>query len=373
MSSLAPGDSPILFAPGWLGFTRDDVVELRDLRGGGSVRVEGRSAAWLLRHGTLDPTTQRLARYEPALGALDRSLAVAPLRALDRAGLLRGSGWGRLFLELTGQCNERCVHCYADSSPEVREALDAPTIERAIADAAAMGFESVQLTGGDPLLSPHCVGAAQTALRLGLPQVEIYTNGLALRGSLYAALRDLGVAFAFSIYSHSASRHDEVTQVPGSLERTAAAIRRAAADGLEVRVGIIDLGAAPTDLEATRAFVRGLGVEPNRVGVAALSPVGRGSDLRGDPSRSSGDAGFSGASSRGFVGRAAVAYDGTVYPCIFARHRPLGHLSTSSLRDVLEAPVPAPMRRTALPVVGPNESLECWECRLRCTAIGGGA
>ncbi|MBW2191681.1 MAG: radical SAM protein [Deltaproteobacteria bacterium] len=137
------------------------------------------------------------------LGQLREQLEGQTLQPLTRETVLRGSGWKQLFVELTAKCNEQCVHCYAESSPARVEALAWPEIRNVLKDAKALDFGLVQLTGGDPLISPHCVQAVEFAEEIGIPRIEIYTNGLALRGRTYDRLRELAPSFAFSFYSYN--------------------------------------------------------------------------------------------------------------------------------------------------------------------------
>ena len=59
------------------------------------------------------------------------------LTALDA---LRLDGFDTLFVEVVGICNERCLHCYAESGPTVESSLDRATCEAIVDDAAALGF-----------------------------------------------------------------------------------------------------------------------------------------------------------------------------------------------------------------------------------------
>ncbi len=360
--------------PRWFGRTAGNRLELSEAVFGHRVVLEGRAAESFVDRGRLDEATRFFARHDPALASLESDLAASAPIPLTRKALLKGTGWGRLFVELTGRCNERCVHCYASAGPEVGEALDWPTIEEVLTDAKSVGFTSIQLTGGDPLVSEHCLAAAKRVRELGFEELEVYTNGLALRGSLYEGLRDLDASFAFSVYSADPEVHDAITQVPGSLARTSEAIARAAGDGLTVRVGIVAMEQNAAGIEATRQHVIGLGVPPHKAAWDSAREVGRGDAFAGE---SQGAHGGDGDPSNApptprFSGRAAVAYDGTVYPCIFSRGADLGNVRTRRLREILEDDAPiVPQRR--LDVVEEKVELSCWECRLRNDFLRGAA
>ena len=103
-----------------------------------------------------------------------------PAVVLDRVGAVKLDGFDTLFVELLGRCNERCVHCYADSAPTVEASLDRTVVMSVIDQAVEAGFRRIQFTGGDPLLCEFLPEAVARARAVGLRSIEIYTNGLAL-------------------------------------------------------------------------------------------------------------------------------------------------------------------------------------------------
>ena len=73
-----------------------------------------------------------------------------------------------------------------------------------------------------------------------------------------------------------------------------------------------------------------------------------------------------------FGGTAAVAPDGTVYPCIFSRHLPLGSVRRDALYDILTAPLAlAPAGEDLLSSRAAWATrLSCWECQTRSHMLG---
>jgi MoaA/NifB/PqqE/SkfB family radical SAM enzyme len=379
---VARSPSQTYFLPGdWVLNHRPSGLVATKLSTGELVTVEGSMADSVVANELRASTWSALEQHEPLLGELRDQLGAHPLAPLDRATLLRGAGWRQLFIELTARCNERCVHCYAESSPEREESLDLAELRALLDDAKSLRFEVVQLTGGDPLISPHCIPAAEYAHGIGIPKLEVYTNGLALRGEVYEHLRRLGVSFAFSLYSHDAARHDAITRTPGSHRRTTRAIRRALEDGLSVRTGTVIMEQNEGDADATRDYLAKLGVDPSAIGVGQSRAVGRGDlhdigkcktdpappragsiERHGDPL----------AEARPFGGTAAVSYDGEVYPCIFSRHLALGSIRDQSLRAILNAPEPvaAPTENLLTERAHWARQLACWECQTRSSMLG---
>lgn len=74
------------------------------------------------------------------------------------------------------RCNLSCAHCYSHSSPAGRDILAPELIERAIADAAALGFGILSVSGGEPLMYEGLVPMLAHARHLGM-RTQMATNG----------------------------------------------------------------------------------------------------------------------------------------------------------------------------------------------------
>ncbi|MDH5673150.1 MAG: radical SAM protein [Myxococcales bacterium] len=375
------GATETLFCPpAWFAAASDDGLALVDAVSGARVSLHGEVAA-ALRAGRRPTALGAMAALEPTLGALAQALEHAVFEPLDRARLLRGGGYRQLFVELTSRCNERCSHCYAEAGPDRDVELDWPTLEATLRDAALLGFPMVQLTGGDPLLSRSLVLAAELCAELGIEVTEIYTNGLALTPSLLRRLHPMPISFAFSFYSHLPAHHDAITATAGSHRRTLQAIGAALDSGKPVRVSVILMDRNRDDLDGTLELLHSLGIEPSAIGVDVQRSVGRGlmtirpkdaphHDRLGGH-RTAQRAGAQAGHATARNGRACVAHDGVVYPCILARDRPLGNVHERSLRQILEQASALSIDLDTL--VGgfadSEERLTCWECRVRSAVL----
>jgi len=291
----------------------------------------------------------------PALGPLIRQHAWLQQLQPDApaaSNLLLGNGLGMLFIELTDRCNERCVHCYAESAPERSAKLNRDEIQRVLEEALTLGTPAVQFTGGDPLIHPDLIFAVQTARELDYQMLEIYTNGLALNETLLGQLAPYSPAFAFSIYSHEAAVHDAITQTPGSLMRTLKAMRRVQDAGLPLRVGMVVMHENRGMEEATFAFLQAeLGLDVSQFGTDVVRSTGRGEFMADNQSTSAhlqrfkhrADSAEQGTPAQPSPeaakmirrGKLCVSATGDVFPCIFSRSTRLGSIREQSLGDIL--------------------------------------
>ena len=329
--------------------------------------------------GAPTPELSRLAAAHPALAELVTWLGT-PAFPLTRGDVVRLDGFDTLFLELLGRCNERCVHCYADSAPTVGDALERDLVLSIIEQAAEAGFRRIQFTGGDPLLCDFLPDAVARANDLGIRHREIYTNGLALSEGLLAELAPGRPSFAFSFYSIDPEVHDRITRTPGSQRRTLAAIDRVVARGLKCRAAVVVMEQNAERVEELVAFLRERGV--GFVSWSRTFAVGRGTEVA-----TTGDSGgvgqvnvegaevggHSAPGERAGMGKLCVTYTGDLVPCIFQRQSVLGNVRSGlRLSEILAANGNGPGRR-GLPMAAPEEArrrLQCSSCRLTDMALG---
>ena len=139
-----------------------------------------------------------------------------------------------VHLDVTYRCNERCVHCYLDhvdhgemTTAEIKDVLDQ------LADA---GVFFLTFSGGEVFLRRDFFELLEHARRL-LFNVKIKTNAVMIREAEAQRIRALGIdTIQISVYSHRPKVHDAITKLPGSLERTLAAIRFLRDQGLKVTI-----------------------------------------------------------------------------------------------------------------------------------------
>jgi AdoMet-dependent heme synthase len=324
--------------------------------------------------------TPELARLGVAHHALQRLTAwlATPAVPLTHGAAVELDGFDTLFVELLGQCNERCVHCYAESSPTVMDALEPEVVFSIVEQAAAAGFRRVQFTGGDPLLCDFLPEAVARAHAAGIPHIEIYTNGLALSDELADKLAPYRPAFAFSVYSVDPDVHDRTTRTPGSHRRTLAAIDRVVARGLECRAAAVVLEPGQ-DIDALVETLTARGV--GFVSWSRAFAVGRGTDVadasqsiaveetgQRKPAETGGHR--APTSGRSASGKLCITYSGDVVPCIFQRKSVLGNVRDGrTLAEIVTTGARASARRGLPTVADTQQRLQCASCRLTDVAL----
>jgi MoaA/NifB/PqqE/SkfB family radical SAM enzyme len=225
-----------------------------------------------------------------------------------------------LWLEITGQCNLSCTHCYADSGPQV-DLYGSMAYEdwtRVLDDAAELSCRQVQFIGGEPTMHPRLHDLVDHANHRGFQFIEIFTNASRLGPQLVGCFQRNRVHVATSFYSDDPAIHEQITRGAGSWKRTVHGIETIVAAGLPLRVGVIETdrnaGHAPRAID----FLKTLGV--HEVRVDRQRGVGRGDlvPLGSQEER------FDQLCGQCWRGRLCVTSGGDVFPCVFSRATRLG-------------------------------------------------
>ncbi len=252
-----------------------------------------------------------------------------------------------LWLELTSGCNNRCLHCYATSSPtEIHK--DLVPHERwmaLISEARQLGASAIQLIGGEPLLYPKWRELVIKAREEGYDFIEIFTNATLVDDDCINFFKENNVNVATTIYSDCAEIHDKVTLHKGSFEKTFTAIKKILEAEVPLRIASIIMKANENEAEKIVKLCTDLGVEANPPDV--VRPTGRGDDKDLLPTAYTkppikppfycDENSFYNAQQchSCLVGKIAITSEGEVIPCIFARNQICGNVLTNSLEEII--------------------------------------
>jgi AdoMet-dependent heme synthase len=139
-----------------------------------------------------------------------------------------------VHFDLTYRCNERCVHCYLDH--EDHGELTTAECLAVMKELASAGTLFLTFSGGEIFLRPDLYEILAEARRLHF-DLSLKTNALLVTEERAARLREYGVRrVQISVYSDIPEVHDAITKVPGSLQRTLAAIPLLLEEGLQVKL-----------------------------------------------------------------------------------------------------------------------------------------
>lgn len=282
------------------------------------------------------------------------------------------------FELISDDCNESCVHCYADSMPPShRKALGLPTgeyipIENATNDntikrrltanewkdlvkgAKSLGCGRCQFIGGEPFVyrgenGETVLDMAGQARSLDYEFIEIFTNGTLLTEEKVRRIKDLDINIAVSLYSNDPDVHDKITDTPGSHKKTMNGLKLLKDFNVPTRVETVLMRPNEHTINDTQKLIDKMGFVHKHPDV--LRPKGRGDNPVIMPSKES-VVRYGLMTSPNFtadkqtlsrylsghsclLGKITITDNGDVLPCIFSRNFSVGNVRNNSLQEIV--------------------------------------
>jgi radical SAM protein with 4Fe4S-binding SPASM domain len=140
--------------------------------------------------------------------------------------------------EITRRCNLRCKHCYLEDYSGKGE-LSTDEVFDLIDEAANIGVESFDITGGEPLLRKDLKQVIQRVYQKGMYS-KLYTNATQLDDDFIMFLKTIGIeAVKISLDGFNPKTHDEFRRAKNSFSKALANIKKLKAAGIPVEVGSV--------------------------------------------------------------------------------------------------------------------------------------
>jgi radical SAM protein with 4Fe4S-binding SPASM domain len=231
--------------PSW-GIVNGDGIELLQLCDG--KRTSAEIAEYISRQTGIE-YSDALASVTAFLQQMEKQLILNG----DCGREVRKNSFHGVALEITKQCNLRCIHCYLAAGKASKDELTGSEIRELITAVKEEGGVSVAIGGGEPLLRDDCLEIIEHALSCGL-LVSLGTNATLIDRDRAAILAELPIKIQISLDGASESVHDSI-RGRGSY--------RAAVNGIDnlVRVGkaedmVLAFTAMKKNVHETAAIVR---------------------------------------------------------------------------------------------------------------------
>lgn len=145
-----------------------------------------------------------------------------------------------LVVELTQQCNEKCLHCYIPiGNKQTSTNLELKFIIKAINEFKELGGEKIILTGGEIFLFNNLLPVIGYINSLNL-DIILFSNLTMLTRRTIEFFKEKKVKLVqTSLYGASPQQHDQITQIRGSFERTLFSLTELNKNNVKTRVVIV--------------------------------------------------------------------------------------------------------------------------------------
>lgn len=122
-------------------------------------------------------------------------------------------------IELTSQCNERCVHCYIPHENKTTD-IEYNTMIDALNQCKAMNVLTLVFSGGEPMLHPQFSEFLKIAKDMDF-NVTVLSNLTVVTDDIIDALKYRHASCVnVSLYSMKSEIHDKITTFKGSYKKT---------------------------------------------------------------------------------------------------------------------------------------------------------
>lgn len=183
-------------------------------------------------------------------------------------------------IEVTQRCPNECIYCSSWSTPDKCEALDMETICHCVDDAATLGAQQINISGGEPLLRTDIAAITDYIHKKGL-KIRLYCSGIYYDGSYHTIPLELLESIRGNvdviIFNYESSSPELYAQIMGTtpdnlalLEET---IRNAIRMGLSVEAHLVPMKCNFRQIPATLEKLYAIGV--SNVSLLRLVPQGR--------------------------------------------------------------------------------------------------
>lgn len=140
-----------------------------------------------------------------------------------------------VLLEITTQCNERCIHCYIphEYKADLMESEKMYDLLRQIRD---MNVLNVTISGGEPMLHKEFLCLLKKCNELNF-SVNVLSNLTLLNDEIISEMtHNKLLCVQTSLYSMDSKIHDEITGYVGSHKRTVLAIEKLVDNNVPVQI-----------------------------------------------------------------------------------------------------------------------------------------
>lgn len=174
--------------------------------------------------------------------------------------IINGAKAGELreaLIELTYRCSEKCRHCYVVQSAEGEMTIE--EVFSLLDQLKELGAFEVTFTGGELFLRKDVMQILRHAYSIGLV-MNIFTNGISITDEqLIELVRLCPRSVHFSLYSSKPEKHDAITRVKGSFERTLETAKKLIAMGVSVNIKSLGLKQTYEDIPELIELVESIG------------------------------------------------------------------------------------------------------------------
>ncbi len=187
----------------------------------------------------------------------------------------------KVWLVMTGfSCNNNCVMCSTKPKSNYYSDRSSVEIEKDLISGKKIGYERVELTGGEPTIRPDILSLIKKAKNLGYREVAISTNGRMFSYNTFCKKAfECGLnRVTFTLDAHNSKLGEAIYRTPSAFNQTIEGIKNTVScSGVEVSVNTVLIKANCSYLLEIGKLLSSMGVD--LWNILDLIPDGYGKDF----------------------------------------------------------------------------------------------
>lgn len=140
-----------------------------------------------------------------------------------------------IHIEITSECNERCIHCYIPHENKNKE-IDSELFYNIIEQCRDMNVLNLTISGGEPMLHTNFLDFIKKCTEYNF-SINILSNLVYFNEEIFNIfINNPLISVQTSLYSMDENIHDNVTQVKGSYKKTMYAILKLVENNVPLQI-----------------------------------------------------------------------------------------------------------------------------------------
>lgn len=185
------------------------------------------------------------------------------------------------LMEITYRCPEKCVHCYLEPDKradeykaEMLKELSTEEFYSVLDQLAELNVLDLTITGGEPFARKDCFDILEYAKEKGFA-TSIYSNAILLSDADLFRIAALRIyCFYASLYSYIPEKHDKITGIKGSFDKTVDVLRKLSMLNVYINIKFVLMEQNKDDLPGMVELARKIGASMQLI--SCVSPSARG-------------------------------------------------------------------------------------------------
>ena len=145
------------------------------------------------------------------------------------------------WIEVIKICNQNCIFCYNSGGILKNCFITFEAFARIADQLCEIGVDSIQITGGEPLLLKDLLKMMLSLSVEKFSKVELYTNGTLINDDWVNFFSDKNIKIALSIHSDIPHEHDKITGTNGSYYRVLNSIKLLRKKKIKFRLAAVEI------------------------------------------------------------------------------------------------------------------------------------